>query len=198
MYNLKYGAPGASDEAARNVAKAVQLDSDVSIMQEGYETIVGERGARLSGGQRQRTALGRALLTKPDILVCDEVTGALDVSTEARLMKELNNLRRDKTTILIAHRLATVTEADEIIVMENGRIAERGTHNQLLGDSSSMYSKMWQEQMLEEAGEEGKRHKAGDQGFNTAHNHNHNHDHDHVHSHSHGNRNEGCGCAHDH
>merc|ERR1712023_175139 len=160
-------------------------------MDGGYSTVVGDRGSRLSGGQRQRAGLGRALLKNPDILICDEVTGALDVGTEARVMQSLYETRKGKTTVVIAHRLATVKEADEIIVMKAGKIAERGTHLELMSRPDSLYSSMWKQQLQEEGSEHAHHHH---------HHHHHHHDHeeDHQQEISSGGGHDHCGCGHDH
>eukprot|EP00466_Bigelowiella_natans_P003883 jgi/Bigna1/36445/e_gw1.14.27.1 len=172
LSNLKYGAPDASNEDVERVTEKVQLSEDIKAMDGGYETVVGDRGSRLSGGQRQRAGLGRALLKNPDILICDEVTGALDVGTESRVMQSLYEMRKGRTTVVIAHRLATVKEADEIIVMKAGKIAERGSHLELTSRPDSLYSAMWKQQ-LQEGGSE------------HTHDHHHHHHHHHYHHHHH-------------
>mmetsp|Transcript_5234 Transcript_5234/g.7699 ORF Transcript_5234/g.7699 Transcript_5234/m.7699 type:complete len:615 (+) Transcript_5234:2-1846(+) len=184
LYNLKYGKPQSSNSEAIEIAKAVQLATDVSEMTDGYRTEVGDRGGRISGGQRQRVGLGRALLKDPPILVCDEVTSALDVNTESKLMKELKRLREGKTTILIAHRLSTITSADKIIVLDDGKVAESGTHDELLKDEKSLYSAMWKNK---DVPKEKHSHSHDDDHGHDSHSHSHEHDHEHA----------GC-CGHDH
>ncbi|GAB5361608.1 hypothetical protein AAMO2058_000727000 [Amorphochlora amoebiformis] len=186
IYNLRYGSPNATLDDIKSITSIVQLEEDLAGMPEGLSSSVGDRGGRLSGGQRQRVGLGRALLVDPDILICDEVTSSLDVATEARLMKELMRVRDKKTTILIAHRLSTVTQADEIIVLQGGRIAERGTHQQLLRQPGSIYKSMWNQQL--------------EASWSVHHDHDHDHDHSHGHPHDHSHDHHGSatGSAHNH
>ncbi|WP_257154867.1 ATP-binding cassette domain-containing protein, partial [Bacillus toyonensis] len=99
-------------------------------MPDGYETVIGERGLTLSGGQRQRLALARALIKNPDILILDEATSALDISTEEKIAKNIDNIRKDKTTIIVAHRLSTIENSDIIYVLENGKLVEKGNHQE--------------------------------------------------------------------
>src|SRR5690606_14611767 len=121
---------------------AAQIDSLVRSLPGQYGTLVGERGVRLSGGERQRIAIARAILKNPPILVLDEATAALDTRSERAIQNELDRLAHDRTTLLIAHRLSTVVDADEILVMEHGRVVERGTHGELLA-KAGVYSQMW-------------------------------------------------------
>jgi ATP-binding cassette subfamily B protein len=132
MENIRYGRPGASDEAVRAAAVAALADEFITALPEGYRTFLGERGARLSGGQQQRIAIARAILKDPPILLLDEATSALDTESERLVQQALRNLMRDRTTIIIAHRLSTVEQADRIVVMDRGRIVDQGKHEELL------------------------------------------------------------------
>ena len=113
---------------------------------EGYDTIVGERGLKLSGGEKQRIALARALLKNTPIMVCDEATSALDSVTESEIIETMKHAAEGRTTIIIAHRLSTIMHADAIAVLKDGQVSEIGTHSELLADSNSYYSQMWQQQ----------------------------------------------------
>jgi ATP-binding cassette subfamily B protein len=140
--NIAYGLPDASDAA---IAQAAQLSESTEFINQlplGFATRVGERGQKLSGGQRQRLALARAILKDPPILILDEATSAVDNETEAAIQRSLEVVSRDRTTIVIAHRLSTVRQADCIYVMENGRIVEAGTHDQLLAHGAG-YAALW-------------------------------------------------------
>jgi subfamily B ATP-binding cassette protein MsbA len=130
--NIAYGRPGASQAEIEAAARAANAHAFVSQLPEGYLTVLGERGTRLSGGQRQRIAIARALLRDPPILILDEATSALDSESERLVQDALLRLMRDRTVLVIAHRLATVRHADEILVLDQGRIVERGTHDALL------------------------------------------------------------------
>jgi len=130
--NIAYGRPSATDAEVEAAARAANAHDFIAKFPEGYATIVGERGVRLSGGQRQRIAIARALLKNPRILVLDEATSALDVQTERAVGEALEHLAEGRTTIVIAHRLSTVRDADQIVVLDRGRVSERGTHEELL------------------------------------------------------------------
>ncbi|MFT8395758.1 ABC transporter ATP-binding protein [Propionibacterium sp.] len=130
--NLRRAAPGATDDQLRRALEAAQLDEVIAALPDGIETVVGARGHRFSGGERQRLAIARTLLVNPPILVLDEATSALDNDTERELQTALNELMAGRTTLTIAHRLSTIKNADEIIVLDHGRIAERGSHAELL------------------------------------------------------------------
>ena len=147
-YNIHYGHPEASREAVLAAARAAQLAGFIESLPEGWETRVGERGLKLSGGEKQRVAIARALLKNPAILIFDEATSALDSHTEWAIQKQLEAAARGRTTLVIAHRLSTVMNADEILVMEGGRIVERGRHDALLRQGG-LYARMWERQRSE-------------------------------------------------
>ncbi len=130
--NIRFARPGADDETVEAAARAAQIHDLVAALPAGYDTVVGERGFRFSGGERQRIAIARAILRDPPVLVLDEATSALDVGTEHLVQSALRDLARGRTTLTIAHRLSTVRDADEILVLEQGRIVERGTHDDLI------------------------------------------------------------------
>ncbi|BEI34319.1 ABC transporter ATP-binding protein/permease [Polynucleobacter sp. HIN5] len=142
-YNIAYGSPQASREAIVEAARAAQMSQFIEHLPEGYDTPVGERGLKLSGGEKQRVAIARTLLKKPALLIFDEATSALDSRTERAFQEELFNLAKNRTTLIIAHRLSTVVHADQILVMDHGQIIERGTHYELL-ESNGRYASMWQ------------------------------------------------------
>jgi ATP-binding cassette, subfamily B, heavy metal transporter len=143
--NLLYGKPGATDEEVREAARRAQLLDFIDKLPKGWETRVGERGVKLSGGERQRVGIARAILKDPAILVLDEATSALDSATEADVQGALEEASKGRTTLMVAHRLSTVAGADEIIVLNEGRIAERGTHHQLLAHGG-IYADLWARQ----------------------------------------------------
>jgi ATP-binding cassette subfamily B protein len=144
-YNIRYGRPEASDAEMMEAARLAQIDAFVRSLPDGYETMVGERGLKLSGGEKQRVAIARTILKGPKILLFDEATSALDTKTERGIQKSLREVSRDRTTLVIAHRLSTVVEADEILVLEAGRVVERGRHEALLG-RGGIYAQMWARQ----------------------------------------------------
>jgi len=147
-YNIRYGRPDASEAEVRAAAQAAQLQSFIDRLPQGYDTPVGERGLKLSGGEKQRLAIARTLLKQPALLVFDEATSALDSRTERALQGELWRLARNRTTLVIAHRLSTIVHADQILVMDDGRIVETGTH-QLLLARQGIYARMWQMQLTQ-------------------------------------------------
>jgi ATP-binding cassette, subfamily B, bacterial len=132
MENIRYGKPGASDAAVRAAAAAAFADEFIDQLPEGYDTFLGERGVRLSGGQRQRIAIARAMLKNPPLLLLDEATSALDAQSERMVQAALESAMKDRTTLVIAHRLATVQQADLIVVLDHGRLVEQGTHTELV------------------------------------------------------------------
>ncbi len=144
-YNIAYGRPGATQEEIEQAAKLAQVHDFVLKLPEGYDTRVGERGLKLSGGEKQRVAIARTLLKDPRILILDEATSALDTRTEQEIQSALRDAARGRTTLVIAHRLSTVVEADEIIVLQDGRIAERGNHGSLIA-RDGLYAEMWRRQ----------------------------------------------------
>jgi ATP-binding cassette subfamily B protein len=144
-YNIRYGRPDATDAEVEAAAKMAQIHKFVLSLPKGYDSLVGERGLKLSGGEKQRVSIARTILKGPPILVLDEATSALDSFTEQEIQAALRKVSINRTTVVIAHRLSTVVEADEIIVLDAGKIAERGTHNQLLR-KKGVYSAMWNRQ----------------------------------------------------
>jgi ATP-binding cassette subfamily B protein len=141
-YNIAYGRPEASREEVIEAARAAHILAFIESLPQGWDTVVGERGLKLSGGEKQRVAIARTLLKNPAILVLDEATSALDTQTEKAIQAELLEIARSRTSLIIAHRLSTVVEADEILVMEGGRIVERGRHPDLLA-KNGVYARMW-------------------------------------------------------
>jgi ATP-binding cassette subfamily B protein len=144
-YNIRYGRWDATDAEVEEAAQMAQIDAFIRISPRGYETEVGERGLKLSGGEKQRVAIARTVLKGPPILLLDEATSALDSHTEQEIQDALERVSRNRTSLVIAHRLSTIVGADEIIVLDQGRIAERGTHTQLLA-ANGLYASMWNRQ----------------------------------------------------
>src|SRR5712671_5058319 len=152
-YNIRYGRWEATDAEVEEAARLAQIDGFIRLSPKGYETEVGERGLKLSGGEKQRVAIARTILKAPPILVLDEATSALDSHTEKEIQDALDRVSHNRTTLVIAHRLSTIIAADEIIVLDNGVIAERGTHQRLLADGG-LYASMWNRQREAEAARE--------------------------------------------
>jgi ABC-type transport system involved in Fe-S cluster assembly fused permease/ATPase subunit len=148
-YNIEYGRPGASDDEIIEAARLAQVHDFIARLPQGYRTLVGERGLKLSGGEKQRVAIARTILKGPPILVLDEATSALDTHTEREIQQALAQVSRNRTTVVIAHRLSTVVDADEILVLVDGRIVERGRHGELLA-RGGVYAGMWNRQREEE------------------------------------------------
>jgi ATP-binding cassette subfamily B protein len=149
QYNIAYGRPGSSLAEVQAAARAAHIDAFISSTPAGYDTMVGERGLKLSGGEKQRVAIARTLLKNPPILIFDEATSALDSANERAIQAELARVAQNKTTLVIAHRLSTVVDAHMILVMDAGRIIERGTHAELL-QAQGRYAHMW---ALQQSGE---------------------------------------------
>ncbi len=144
-YNIKYGRIGASDEDIEQAARLAQIEPFIRQLPDGFQSMVGERGLKLSGGEKQRVAIARTILKNPPILLLDEATSALDTHTEREIQSALKEVSRNRTTLVIAHRLSTVVDADEILVLDQGRIIERGKHGELLAKPGA-YAAMWNRQ----------------------------------------------------
>jgi ABC-type transport system involved in Fe-S cluster assembly fused permease/ATPase subunit len=160
-YNIRYGRWEASDAEVEEAAKLAQIDPLIRLAPHGYDTEVGERGLKLSGGEKQRVAIARTILKGPPILLLDEATSALDSHTEKEIQDALDRVSTGRTTLVIAHRLSTIVGADEIIVLDQGEIVERGTHYALLG-KDGLYASMWNRQREAEEARE-KLARAGEQ-----------------------------------
>jgi ATP-binding cassette subfamily B protein len=148
-YNIAYGRPDATRDEIIAAAEAAHIHGFITSLPQGYEAMVGERGLKLSGGEKQRVAIARAILKNPAILIFDEATSALDSKSEKVIQAELRNIARNRSTLIIAHRLSTIVEADQILVMDKGRIVERGSHRELLA-LDKLYAQMWNLQKQEE------------------------------------------------
>jgi ATP-binding cassette, subfamily B, bacterial len=169
--NIAYGTFTADDEGIVEAAKAAEAHEFIADLPEGYETMVGERGVKLSGGQRQRISIARAILKDPDVLVLDEATSDVDTETEMLIQRSLDELTEDRTTFAIAHRLSTIRDAETILVLEDGRIVERGEHGDLL-ENGGLYAHLWgvqageidelPQEFIERAAERQARTEAGD------------------------------------
>tara|TARA_Y100001960_G_scaffold306788_1_gene362399 strand:- start:1297 stop:3189 length:1893 start_codon:yes stop_codon:yes gene_type:complete len=144
-YNIRYGRPEATDSEVEEAARLAHIHDFVISLPLGYQTIVGERGLKLSGGEKQRVAIARTILKKPSILLFDEATSGLDSQTEKEIQASIREVSADRTTLIIAHRLSTIIDADEIIVLKDGRVVERGSHGALI-DLAGLYAKMWRRQ----------------------------------------------------
>ncbi len=150
LHNIAYGNPDAGNEDIVRAARAARIHDFIVGLPDGYQTQVGERGLKLSGGEKQRVAIARTILKNPPILIFDEATSALDTRTERAIQQELEQIARDRSTLIIAHRLSTIVNADEILVLDQGRVLERGTHTELL-QQGGRYAQMW---MMQQAGRE--------------------------------------------
>jgi ATP-binding cassette subfamily B protein len=151
--NIAFARLDASDEEVQWAAEVSQLSRDVEVFPHGYQSLLGERGINLSGGQKQRVAIARAVLADPRILVLDDALSSVDTHTEEEILKRLRGVMRERTSIIVAHRISTLQEADQIIVLENGEIAERGTHQELVV-KDGLYAGIYRKQLLEEELEE--------------------------------------------
>jgi ATP-binding cassette subfamily B protein len=148
-YNIAYGRPDATHDEILQAAQAAHIHEFIVSLPKGYDTTVGERGLKLSGGEKQRVAIARAILKRPSLLIFDEATSALDSKSEKAIQAELRHISRNRTTLVIAHRLSTIVDAQQILVMDRGRIVERGTHRELLAQQG-LYAQMWALQQQEE------------------------------------------------
>jgi len=153
LYNIRYGRPDASDAEVMEAARLAQIDEFIKRLPEGYETLVGERGLKLSGGEKQRVAIARTILKAPPILILDEATSALDSHTEKEIQDALDMVSKNRTTLVIAHRLSTIVGADNILVLDGGRLIEQGTHAELMGNNS-LYASLWNRQRQAEKARE--------------------------------------------
>jgi ATP-binding cassette, subfamily B, multidrug efflux pump len=147
--NIRYGVDDADEERVRQAAEVSQIGGDIAEFPKGFETMVGERGITLSGGQKQRTSIARAVMRDPGILILDDALSAVDTYTEDEILKRLREVMKGRTSILISHRISTVKEADQIVVLDGGRIKERGTHDQLVA-AGGIYAELYRKQQLEE------------------------------------------------
>jgi len=153
LYNIRYGRPDATDEEVHAAARLAQIDSFIRALPQGYSTMVGERGLKLSGGEKQRVAIARTILKGPPILLLDEATSALDSHTEKEIQDALDRMARTRTTLVIAHRLSTIVGADNILVLDAGRLMEQGTHKELLA-KGGLYASLWNRQRQAEKARE--------------------------------------------
>ena len=149
-YNIAYGRPGASRDEVEHAARSARIHDFIQSLPEGYDSQVGERGLKLSGGEKQRIAIARVILKQPSILVFDEATSALDSRTEREIQTSLRAISAERSTLIIAHRLSTIVDADDILVIDHGRVVERGRHEHLL-DQGDIYAAMWSRQKREAA-----------------------------------------------
>jgi len=164
-YNIRYGRPDATDAEVEEAARMAQIHDFVMSLPKGYDALVGERGLKLSGGEKQRVSIARTILKGPPILILDEATSALDSFTEHQIQEALKKVSENRTTLVIAHRLSTVVDADEIIVLDKGQVAERGTHHELLA-AGGLYAALWNRQrQVDEAREKLKEIQVEAEGF---------------------------------
>jgi len=147
-YNIAYGRDGSGQDEVERAANGAAIDTFIAALPNGYGSMVGERGLKLSGGEKQRVAIARTLLKDPPILILDEATSALDSRTEEAIQATLDSVVRNRTTIVIAHRLSTIVGADQIVVLDEGQVAERGTHGELLA-KGGLYAELWARQAAE-------------------------------------------------
>jgi ATP-binding cassette subfamily B protein len=147
--NISYGTDDGTEDHVRRAAEISQIARDVADFPQGLKTILGERGITLSGGQKQRTSIARAVMRMPKILILDDSLSAVDTYTEDEILKRLRTVLKGRTSIIISHRISTVKDADQIVVLHEGKIAERGTHSELV-DRNGMYAELYRKQLLEE------------------------------------------------
>ena len=152
-YNLAYANPDVDDALVEKAARRANLSEFISNLPQGYETVVGERGLKLSGGEKQRMAIARVVIKNPPIIVFDEATSSLDTRSEQAILEGMNSVAQRATSLVIAHRLSTVVDADQILVLDAGIIVERGTHDELLR-KNGLYADLWQLQQGAEPGSE--------------------------------------------
>jgi ATP-binding cassette subfamily B protein len=162
-YNIRYGRWDATEEEVENAARLAQIDTFIRMTPKGYDTQVGERGLKLSGGEKQRVAIARTILKSPAILVLDEATSALDSHTEREIQLALDRVSKGRTTLVIAHRLSTVVNADQILVLDKGVVVERGRHEELLAQQG-VYASMWNRQREVDAANEALRRAEEEEG----------------------------------
>jgi ATP-binding cassette subfamily B protein len=149
LYNLQYGRPEATREEVEQAVRLAHLDGFIGQLPDGYATLVGERGLKLSGGEKQRVAIARALLKNPAILIFDEATSSLDSASERAILAAIEEVAAQRTTLVIAHRLSTIVHADQIVVLEQGRVIERGRHDDLLA-ANGAYAALWRLQQRQQ------------------------------------------------
>ena len=151
--NIRFGRAGATDEEIEQSASEAGLTTDVATFPQGLKTVIGERGITLSGGQKQRTAIARALVRNPLILVLDDSLSAVDTQTEEKILRALRSIRQGRTVLIVSHRVSSVKDADHIVVLDDGRIVERGTHEMLV-DKGGYYADLYRRQTIEDELEE--------------------------------------------
>jgi ATP-binding cassette subfamily B protein len=147
--NVAYGVEEATREQVEQAAHVAHLESDVGVFPHGFDTVVGERGITLSGGQKQRTAIARAVMRRPTLLLLDDCLSSVDTYTEEAILRELTQVMRSRTSVIVSHRVSTLRHADRIVVLDGGRVAEHGTHDELLSHDG-IYAELYRQQQIEE------------------------------------------------